>query len=269
MSRFVTSAGEQFGTVLRTRRAGDFVFRLSRYAPGLRAPAHHHSLAYFSFVVHGGMSERLGRRATDFAARSVHFHGPAEPHDVRVGPEGLVCLSIVPQAELSKRAARLRPRPHPVLPALASECYRAFKEDDEPSVLCLEGSALELLAAMLRSAACGQTSPAASWIGAVREHLARHYARSVTLAELAGLAGVHRVHLVRAFRRHVGSTPGAYQRRLRLEHARHALETSSQPIADIAFECGFASQSHLTRWFHRRWGLPPHAYRRAQHRRSG
>lgn len=269
MSRYVTSAGEQFGTVLRTRRAGDFVFRLSRYPAGLRVPAHHHALAYLSFVVRGELTERLGRTATDFAARSVHFHGPAEPHDVRVGPEGLVCLSIVPQSELSKRLAHLRPRPHEALPARAADCYRAFREDDEPSGLCLEGSGLELLAALLRSAASGRPAPAASWIGAVREHLARHYARSVTLAELAALAGVHRVHLVRAFRRHVGTTPGAYQRRLRLEHARHALEASSQPIADIAFECGFASQSHLTRWFHRRWGLPPHAYRRAQRRRAG
>lgn len=100
----------------------------------------------------------------------------------------------------------------------------------------------------------------------MREHLERHYARGVTLAELAELAGVHRVHLVRGFRRGVGLTPGAFQRRLRLEHARRALEGSSRPIADIALDAGFASQSHLTRWFQRTWGLPPQAWRRARRR---
>jgi AraC family transcriptional regulator len=267
MSHLIPSAGERFGTVLRTRRVGDFVFRLSRYPAGLAVPAHHHPLAYFSLVVDGRLRERQGRTQTEFPTRSVHFHGSQEPHDGRTGPEGLVCLSIVPQGELARRATAARPRPHAALSALAADCYRAFREDDEPSALGLEGSALELLSALLRTASSGHPAPAPGWIGAVREHLARHHARGVTLAELAALAGVHRVHLVRGFRRHVGSTPGAYQRRLRLEHARRALEASSQPIADIAFECGFASQSHLTRWFHREWGVPPQAYRRALRRR--
>ena len=266
MSRLLASAGEQFGTIVRTRRAGDLVFRLSRYPARLHLPAHHHRGAYFSFVARGWLAERRGRTHAEFAPGSVHFHPAEESHAGDTGPDGLLCLSIVPEAGLWNAAAHVSPQSYASLDGLAARCYRAFRDDDDPSTLCLEAGGLELLAALPRSPDATRCAPRAAWIGAVREHLRRHYARSVSLAELSELAGVHRVHLVRGFRRALGITPGAFQRQLRLEHARRALAGSNQPIVDIALETGFASQSHLTRWFHRMWGLPPQAYRRARRR---
>jgi AraC-like DNA-binding protein len=41
------------------------------------------------------------------------------------------------------------------------------------------------------------------------------------------------------------------------------------PIAQIALECGFSSQSHLTTMFRQLTGMPPAAWRRANARVSG
>jgi len=58
MSQLLPTAGERFGTVVRVRRAGDFVIRLSHYRPDIRVAEHHHPLAYFSYVVSGSLAER-------------------------------------------------------------------------------------------------------------------------------------------------------------------------------------------------------------------
>ncbi len=59
-----------------------------------------------------------------------------------------------------------------------------------------------------------------------------------------------------------GLAPSDYQRQLRLREARGLLGTGL-PSAQVATDVGFADQAHLTRWFHRCYGVTPGAYRPA------
>jgi AraC family transcriptional regulator len=273
-SEFVPgSAGERFGSVVRARQVGDFQLRLSRYGPGLRMPVHHHPLAYFSFIARGGMDEWSEGREHRFESGSVHFHAPLEPHEGRVSPAGMTCLSIIPLAAMADRVlhqsgdTRTDAR-SPAMRWSAARCYDAFRCGDDLSWLSAEAAALELVAALLRERRSAAETRTPRWLGAVRAHLERRYAESIRLRDLAAIAGVHEVHLIRAFRRHVGATPGDYVRRLRVEAARDALIASCRPIAEIALATGFSSQAHLTRVFHREVGEPPAAFRRRHLRRG-
>jgi AraC family transcriptional regulator len=49
--------------------------------------------------------------------------------------------------------------------------------------------------------------------------------------------------------------------RLRSEQAQRLLKETDLPLAQIALECGFANQSHLTLVFKRLFGVTPRAYR--------
>src|SRR5207245_907668 len=109
------------------------------------------------------------------------YHPAEESHAGQIGSAGLSCLSIVPQGALSRVGAHVRPRAHAELPGLAARCYRAFRDDDDASALGLETCALELMAALLRSSTSARPTCAPAWIGAVREHLSRHFARNVSL----------------------------------------------------------------------------------------
>ena len=251
----------EFGRLVRTRQAGDFDLRLSKYAPSVRMPMHRHSAAYFCFVVRGGMDERCPSNRHQFHGGSLHFHPQGEAHASNVGAEGMTSLSIIPKGDLASRT-HIEPRaldPRAISP-LARRCYEAFCDSDDASDLMLESAALELLARTLRGARTPKGVPA--WIGQVRDHMHAHYMDRIALADLSAIAGVHPVHLVRAFRQHLGDTPGAYVRRLRIEAARTALRETLTPIIDIALDHGFSSQSQFTRHFHRETGLPPAAYRR-------
>jgi AraC-like DNA-binding protein len=92
-----------------------------------------------------------------------------------------------------------------------------------------------------------------------RAFLEAHYTQNVSLEQLSGIVGVSSFHLTRLFRETVGLPPHAYLNQVRIFQAKKLL-TLGQPIAEVAFETGFADQSHLTRHFKRIVGVTPGQY---------
>jgi AraC-like DNA-binding protein/mannose-6-phosphate isomerase-like protein (cupin superfamily) len=82
---------------------------------------------------------------------------------------------------------------------------------------------------------------------------------------LLELSSVSPAHLSRSMRSAYGKTPTDFVADLRLEHAASLLAATSEPVAEIALRCGFASQSYFTRCFSAAHHLSPRAFRhRAQ-----
>lgn len=83
------------------------------------------------------------------------------------------------------------------------------------------------------------------------------------VADLATLLNMSSAHFSRLFRATVGVPPHRYIIRHRLLRVREALASTDDTILAIAFENGFADQSHLTRVFRKAFGLTPGEYRNA------
>jgi AraC-like DNA-binding protein/mannose-6-phosphate isomerase-like protein (cupin superfamily) len=83
-----------------------------------------------------------------------------------------------------------------------------------------------------------------------------------TVGAVATRLGVSREGFSRTFVKRHGMPPHGYWLMHRLNKARYQLR-ADHPIADVAFETGFADQSHLGRWFRRAFGITPGLYRRA------
>jgi AraC-like DNA-binding protein len=92
-------------------------------------------------------------------------------------------------------------------------------------------------------------------------YLEEHWHEAVSLAELATHAGASPYRLSRMFHRELGLPPSAFQRQLRIEHAKRLLRGGAMPV-EVALQCGFYDQAHLTRHFHRMTGVSPAAYAR-------
>ncbi|WP_210419006.1 AraC family transcriptional regulator [Bradyrhizobium sp. NAS80.1] len=86
-------------------------------------------------------------------------------------------------------------------------------------------------------------------------------ARDWTLDEMAAIAISSRATLVRAFRKHAGIAPMTFLSDLRLTIARKRLAGTSDPIAKIASEVGYASEGALSKAIMRRYGMRPGALR--------
>jgi transcriptional regulator GlxA family with amidase domain len=82
------------------------------------------------------------------------------------------------------------------------------------------------------------------------------------LPALAAAAAMSVRHFTRVFTDEVGETPGRFVERVRLEAARHDLETTSDTLEVVASRCGFGSAETLRRTFQRRLSVTPDSYRR-------
>jgi AraC family transcriptional regulator len=169
--------------------------------------------------------------------------------------EAPTCLDSLPDGT---RGTDQRAGPRGSL-ALALALLQEHRAGAPPAAI--EAAALELLAALV-----GAPEPTESWrprwLARVEERLREEYATPPPLGDLAADAGVHPVHLARVFHRHRGESVGTHVRRLKVQRALERLSDPATSLADIAFETGFADQSHFTRVFRRVTGHPPGVVRR-------
>ena len=97
----------------------------------------------------------------------------------------------------------------------------------------------------------------------VSDYINAHLAESMKLADLAAIAGMSQYHFSRLFKQSMGLSPHQYVLQQRVERAKQLLKNSKMAIADIAFQCGFNSQSHLGKCFRESTGVTPRNYRKA------
>jgi AraC-like DNA-binding protein len=150
---------------------------------------------------------------------------------------------------------------------IATDAHRALAElhtRDDLSTMVLDSLVTLILAqgARLAGRLHFHSSPPA-WLLHARDYLHDHFRGSIKLADVARETGVAPAVLTRFFQRTFGMTPGEYARARRIDWCIQQLLTTCAPISTIAFQAGFADQSHFTRTFTQRVGLPPAAYRRA------
>ena len=96
-----------------------------------------------------------------------------------------------------------------------------------------------------------------------KDYMAAHFADEISLLEVARECGLSRSHFSKTFKVATGLTPHQWRQGYRVERAKALLRDTAMDIADIAMDCGFADQSHLTRVFAHRVGESPGKWRRA------
>ena len=96
----------------------------------------------------------------------------------------------------------------------------------------------------------------------VRELVHDHLAQPLTLEQMAQSAGYSASRFLILFQNTTGLSPHQYLMQARLKKALADLSSSRTPIIQIATDCGFADQSHLTRMLKQCTGLTPWQFRK-------
>jgi AraC family transcriptional regulator len=97
----------------------------------------------------------------------------------------------------------------------------------------------------------------------VRDLIESALGEDLALERLAAEAGIAPHAFASAFTKAFGTPPYRYVIERRVERAKSMLRHTDLPVARIAYETGFASQSHLATTFKRSVGQTPGAYRRS------
>jgi len=86
--------------------------------------------------------------------------------------------------------------------------------------------------------------------------------RGLTVARMAAACRLSRGHFSKAFKESTGQPPHRWLMARRIERAQALLAGTTLTLAQVATECGFADQSHLTRAFTAAVGAPPGCWRK-------
>lgn len=91
---------------------------------------------------------------------------------------------------------------------------------------------------------------------------ARHYDHEAPVSAMTEMSGLSQRSFARRFSQATGMTPLEYIHTLRLEEAKHMLETGNAPVEAIADDVGYQDASFFRRLFRRKVGLTPLHYRK-------
>lgn len=131
--------------------------------------------------------------------------------------------------------------------------------------LLIESNVLELLALQCEQFEQQQqpsntmrlTAPDRRKLYAVRDTLLTDISHTPSLAELARLHGLNEFKLKTGFKQLFQQSVFAYLRDARMTYAVKALKKDDKSLTEIAYECGFATLSHFSALFKKKYGIAP------------
>lgn len=229
---------------------------------------HYHENAYFTFILQGNVLEGNKKELYHCAAGSLLFHNWQEPH-YNIKPPGFTRGFHIELKEawfknFSFDISSLQGSiniPDPGAKLLLYKIFKETKELDELSSLSMQGMLLQLLAEMFRNNET-KSHNRPLWVDKIKEMLHDECAKTHSLEELVKSLGIHPVHLSRYFPKYFHCGLAEYVRKLRVEKSLALLSNKNLSLTAIAFECGFADQSHFNRCFRQIMGVTPFAYKK-------
>jgi AraC family transcriptional regulator len=93
------------------------------------------------------------------------------------------------------------------------------------------------------------------------DYIQAHLDEKLSLETIAAELNLSTYYFCELFTQSMGMPPYKYVLHQRVDRAKQILKHSEKSLTDIALDCGFANQSHLTRHFKKYTGVTPSRYR--------
>lgn len=119
----------------------------------------------------------------------------------------------------------------------------------------------EFLISQRRPATRGPLGISKEMLEKIDRFITCNIAENLTLAALADLCRMPTHRFSKIFKQTTGLSPYQYLLKRRVAFARQRITQTDQTLADIAYEAGFSSQSHMTEMFRRSFGVTPGKFR--------
>lgn len=201
--------------------------------------------------------ERVGAEAWDLDDRGIYLIRfrvfELEPDFSRAQPANRGVLPVIREANLrSSLAAEL----------LCEEIVRTWDAEDALERFGSRIRLQELIAWVLASHREKQEQEGTR-LEEVKTYIEQHYARKLSLDELAGVARLSVRHFMRSFKLRYGCSAMDYLNAYRIGQAQRMMRIESgRRISDIAHYVGFKDEAYFRRKFKQVTGIPPAAFMR-------
>ena len=259
MSRRAPIAATPLGRIVCAADVGALWIGEVDYPAGARFERHAHSRPYVTLVLRGGFEERFGRDSHEVGSADVVLTPAGREHGERFGAAGARFLVVaLPDDSAPSRVTAGVFSGGPVSRAGFALC-RVWRSAQPERGLAMEEHLVELLGAARAQADAPLDCAVAE---RAREVLTARACGQLRLAVVAADLGCSPAHLARSFRRRFGCTMSSWVAQRRAQVAAQRLSGTRQAAAEVALDCGFADQSHMTRVLRRELGVTPRELRR-------
>ncbi len=92
-------------------------------------------------------------------------------------------------------------------------------------------------------------------------YIEKNYCSDISIAKLAETTGYSERQFCRLFKSAFSASPNTFITNLRLQKAQQLLKTTSLPVGEISWTCGYADHNYFSRIFKKYIGLSPSEYR--------
>ncbi|MFT3703158.1 MAG: helix-turn-helix transcriptional regulator [Agriterribacter sp.] len=260
----VLNANTYLGNVVDTNQADGFCIGRVRYnQDGYFDDMHCHQNPHFSLVVSGGNIEKRKTVSFERLPGSVTFYHAGEAHQNIYQVAGSSHINIeIASSWLQHYSLDLDTvnRQHFSHPDTAMLMLRMYKESLTADNFSADSMKLLLLELLSYSKEKVLHKP--SWINILEQILNDSWNETPTLQHLSHVAGVHPITISKHFSKYFGCTFGEYMRKQKVAKAIVLMNKSDITLTALAYECGFADQSHFIRIFKQLTGLLPREYQR-------
>ena len=94
----------------------------------------------------------------------------------------------------------------------------------------------------------------------VLDYIEIHYAKTISVEELAKICCFCEYHFMRFFKKHVNMTCVEYVNNVRLEKAVELFEQGNTSILEVSLSVGFHNLSYFHRAFKNKYGMTPRSF---------
>ncbi|NRB51809.1 MAG: helix-turn-helix transcriptional regulator [Saprospiraceae bacterium] len=262
----VSTKGKYYGTEDIEVSLGEIVMTQYDYTIET-TPWHYHENPYFMFVLHGNMVDHNKQVETLLPTGSLMFNNWQEEHFGHRNSHHAAGFHLEFEKSWFKKkgvdlsifeGSKLIQDPQVHLPF--ARLYHEFNVADEHSELSIELLLLQICDVM-GTAKQFQAKGTPTWVAKLKEIL--HFDNAdLTLQHLSQQLDVHPVHISRAVPKYLSVSLGEYIRQTKIKRAIPLLLDPSYRLTQVAYEAGFADQSHFNYTFKRYFGLSPGKYRK-------
>ncbi len=257
--------GKFLGENRRSFDAGGLIVSETEYRQRVFEGWHAHENFHLTLIVRGGNREQRKNKEFEAAPGQILFyqHGELHRNAGTLHPSKNISLEIEEEF-LAKYEANIPwTKSFPANSANAKfvllKIYKECLKGDAQTTASIHSLALILFDSPLEEKTTGKIPP---FINGLRDIINDRWNEVLSLSELSRLLGVHPVTISKTFPKFFSCTLGEYARKIKIEKAIALIGGSRQSLADIAYQCGFADQSHLTRAFKTATGFTPREFRK-------
>jgi AraC family transcriptional regulator len=258
--------GQYFGNTFRSVNINGLILTKTNYSCRSLLPSHYHQNPYFCFVLNGSYSEHNLKKEITCKAGDVVFHPGKTEHRNNFSDSSASCFNlelsdnwVAKIGESLQQSNSIAKSNDTIIQTKIFQVYKEFNEYDSLSPLMIEGLMIEILVYYSRANKGKNHIP--PFVRKMLQYLDERYFTNPDLSELSGISGVSPEHLVREFKKTFNITIGEYIRQLKIKRSCNELRTTTKDLGEIAFEVGFADQSHFNRVFKKMTGFTPFEYR--------